>query len=478
MQYARPSNSHDEGNRPVSRERLSALPHERVSQPAASVGTRPAVIDGRYALREVLGTGGMGIVYLARRIEDGVPVALKVLRSEYAADARINERFRREAAALRLVQHENIVQLLDDGDAKGIGPYLVFEHLEGECLTERMNSTRGLPLEEVLDIADQLLAAIAAAHAVGVIHRDLKPENVFLLPPVDGIGPGQVKVLDFGIARMLEDGASQATRKLTRTGTIVGTPIYMSPEQAMGESTQDERVDVYAAGVLLYEMISGAVPHDGENYGQILAHVLGGTPIPLELHVPGIDARLAEIVHRAFARDLNARFSSANELREALAGWRRGDVLERARVTEVPDSPDGESETAVRELTAPSMSAASLGESDARRAKPARWQQFLAAGLAASVFVLGSIARAPAAIAPTTHRWALDAHFARAIAQNVQRVQLASHPHESTDAPIARARDAGSRPRAATAPRASVSDRTASLAAPLHLVTNNPYRAP
>jgi serine/threonine protein kinase len=439
--------------------------YERLSIPAASLGTRPLRVDGRYDLREVLGTGGMGIVYLARRVEDGVTVAIKVLRPEYAADARITERLHREAEALRRVRHPNVVQLLDAGDAPGIGPYLVFEHLEGDCLTDRMAAAGRLDVDEALDIADQLLGALEAAHAVGVIHRDLKPENAFLVPEEGGEAPTVLKVLDFGISRILEDGEAYATRKLTRTGTIVGTPIYMSPEQAMGESTQDERVDVYAVGVLLYEMLSGAVPHDGENYGQILAHVLSGTPIPLELHVPGIDPDLAAIVHRAFARDLGERFESASALRNALTAWRRGESYVRSHETQTA-------------LAAPETDV-SRARNAGERPVPTRMQWLLAAALACVVVVAASFTQTRGEERTTARVWPLAHHLASAIAQHTHPAQFASRPAAARNAervvtnnsPAPRARTTTAASRVASIP-------TPSALRPIRLVTANPYRHP
>ena len=298
--------------------RSLAQSNESTSAIADTVGE---LIDGRYELRELLGVGGMGIVYLARRVDDDSVVALKMLRPELLSDPTLSARLRREAEAVRRVQHPNVVRLLDAGEVEGLGPYLAFEHLDGQSLTDRLSTMTRLSLDEALDVADQVLAALEAAHAVGVIHRDLKPDNVFLMDDEAG---SRVKVLDFGISRLLADAADRAPGRLTRTGTVLGTPIYMAPEQALGEPTQDERVDVYSAGVMLYEMLSGAVPHDGENYGQILAHVLNAFPIPLDLRVPTLDETLVDIVHRAIDRDAANRFASAAEMRDAISSWRRG----------------------------------------------------------------------------------------------------------------------------------------------------------
>src|SRR5262249_47602055 len=158
--------------------------------------------------------------------------------------------------AVRRVRHPNVVGLLDAGEDPAHGPYLVFERLEGEALADRLARAGRMPVRFALDVIDRVLAALDAAHAVGVVHRDLKPGNVFLVDQDGGREPC-VKVIDFGISRIVADNTAHALGRLTRTGSVVGTPVYMAPEQALADRAQDERVDVYSAGVLLYETLAG-----------------------------------------------------------------------------------------------------------------------------------------------------------------------------------------------------------------------------
>lgn len=412
------------------------------------------VIGGRYELCELLGVGGMGIVYRARRLEDGLTVALKVLRPEFATDVRVTARLQREAEAVRRVRHANVVELLDAGTADGIGPYLAFEYLEGGTLNDLLGRRSRLAVETALEIADQVLAALAAAHAVGVIHRDLKPENVHV---VQAGGPDPfptVKVLDFGISRVLVDGAEHALCKLTTTGTILGTPIYMAPEQALGTATQDARVDVYAAGVLLYEMLSGAVPHDGENYSQVLAHLLHSFAIPLDLRVPELDEGLVDIVHRAIEREPADRFGSVAEMREALLAWRRGDVAQKLPGAGVPV------------------------ETTPRTRRPSR--PVVAAGVVLSlgVAIVGSTGQAHETL--SARSWSPRVQLAAAIAQHTPPPQP---PLQRTDAPSHLARRTPvSAPSSTTHPRFAIDVRGPTSTTPrlvaVRIVTHNPYRSP
>ena len=205
------------------------------------------VIDGRYLIESVLGEGGMGVVYLATHTALNKRFAVKVLRGEIARDEEIMRRFVREAQSSTAIGHSNIVDISDFGKLDDGTAYFVMEHLDGEPLTDRIR--RGaMPTSEVLHICAQIAAALAAAHGRGIIHRDLKPDNIFLIRR--GGDDRFVKILDFGIAKV-----GGANAKLTRTGMIFGTPHYMSPEQAAGQSV-DSRTDIYALGVILFEMLT------------------------------------------------------------------------------------------------------------------------------------------------------------------------------------------------------------------------------
>ena len=211
---------------------------------------------GNYRVTSLLGEGGMGVVYLAQHPVFGRKVAIKLLHAVLARDPDIVARFFNEARAIHMVAHENIVEILDFGQTADGQPYFIMEFLQGESLTEAI--ARGpMATEQVEAIGVQMCKALGAAHAKGIVHRDLKPHNVQLVIKADGAL--QVKILDFGVAKILStpDGASSVK---TRTGSLMGTPLYMSPEQCKGAGVLDHRTDIYSLGVILFEMLSGRPP--------------------------------------------------------------------------------------------------------------------------------------------------------------------------------------------------------------------------
>jgi serine/threonine protein kinase len=214
------------------------------------------MIDEKYRLDQLLEVGGMGAVYRGTHTKLQKPVAIKVLRRELSDQPDMIERFQREAVSASRIGHENIVNVSDLGTAHDGSPFLVMEYLTGETLRDRIHQGGALSIGLACAVAREILAAIAAAHHAGIIHRDLKPENVFL---VRGTRGESVKILDFGISRVIEGrGADPGDWRLTATGQVMGTPYYMAPEQAAGRSDIGGAVDVYATGVILYEMLSGA----------------------------------------------------------------------------------------------------------------------------------------------------------------------------------------------------------------------------
>ncbi|MEO0326185.1 MAG: serine/threonine-protein kinase, partial [Myxococcota bacterium] len=274
------------------------------------------VVDGRYRVEAVIGEGGMGVVYGVTHVTLGKRFALKVLRRDYARDETVVERFVREAQAATSIGHESIVDIHDFGRLPDASTYFVMELLEGETLTARIR--RGpLEPEEMLRTTRQIASALSAAHASGIVHRDLKPDNVHLVPR--GNDPPTVKVLDFGIAKV-----GGAHGKLTRTGTVFGTPYYMSPEQAAGQSV-DGRTDVYALGVLVYEMLTGQVPFDGDTFMGILSKQM--FEAPPSLVASGIDPGLAEAVSRALAKRPEERTPTMEALVDDLEAAMAGESL-------------------------------------------------------------------------------------------------------------------------------------------------------
>jgi serine/threonine-protein kinase len=276
-----------------------------------------AVLDGKYSLVRLLGRGGMGEVYEARHVRIGRRVAVKFLHGELALRAGIASRFENEAKAAGGIEHENIAAVFDVGALPGGTQYLVMELLEGEDLRRVLSREGTLPLIRVADLLIQACNGLDAAHRQGIVHRDLKPANLFLTKRANG--KDLLKVLDFGIAKLLDaDGIVDATK----TGTAVGTPQYMSPEQARGEREIGAQSDVFSLGVILYELLSGRRPYEGESLLEIVHKIVTQPPAPLEQVCPGLPGAVYDVVRKAMATEPSARFHGASELAEALEPFR------------------------------------------------------------------------------------------------------------------------------------------------------------
>jgi eukaryotic-like serine/threonine-protein kinase len=264
------------------------------------------LLDGRYQIDYVLGVGSMGIVYGARHAAVGKLVAVKALRAHLASDAEAIQRFNAEATAATSIGNQHIVETYDFGRLPDGTAYMVMEYLEGRSLAELIEGWSPLPLERITKISVQIAEALNAAHLAGIVHRDLKPDNIFLCER-DG-DADFVKILDFGIAKF---GVSQA--RLTQAGAVFGTPAYMSPEQALGKAT-DGRTDVYALGVMLYEMACGRVPFSGENAIAVLTQHANEEPEALSKRKPDVSPELEAIVDKCLSKDTEARYGSMAEL--------------------------------------------------------------------------------------------------------------------------------------------------------------------
>jgi serine/threonine-protein kinase len=270
------------------------------------------VLDGKYQLIRTVGEGAMGMVYVARHLRLGKHFALKLLRPDLMSSAEMTLRFEQEARAASAIGHPHIVEVTDLGQSPEGFLFLVMEMLTGHTLAEALEEGGRLGMARAVDITCQILDGLEAAHGHRVVHRDLKPENVFLCSRFDR--EDFVKVLDFGIARCFDDPKAM---RLTQTGLVMGTPHYMAPEQARGLEA-DHRVDVYAAGVMLYEMITGEQPFVGSNYNAVMMEVIkGDCPLPREL-APEIPGALEAAIIRAMAADPKRRYQSALEFRTAL----------------------------------------------------------------------------------------------------------------------------------------------------------------
>ncbi|HEX5099503.1 MAG TPA: serine/threonine-protein kinase [Polyangiaceae bacterium] len=302
-------------------------------------------VAGRYRVIKLLGEGGMGAVYLAEHVAIEKKIALKVLHAEYAAKGDIVTRFQQEAISASRIKHPNVLEIFDFGQLESGAFYLAMEFLEGNDLADEIQRHHVLEPARGLRFAQQICRALAAAHAKGVVHRDMKPENVFLQRTPDG--EELVKIVDFGIAQLRtneEAAASSKQRRLTRTGMIFGTPEYMSPEQAGGKHA-DQRADIYAVGIILYEMFTGAVPFTGETFLGVLAKHLNDTAPPMSAVYPelGISTELQTVIHRALEKRPEERFQSMNELSQALGrtpegrGVFRGRAAVQASATEFHD---------------------------------------------------------------------------------------------------------------------------------------------
>lgn len=294
------------------------------------------LIGGRYRLVELVGRGGMGSVYRAVHTHMQKDFAVKLLRSELSATEEALRRFENEANAVNRLAHPNCVRVTDFGRSDDGGMFLVMEYLAGRSLAALLAAEGRLPPERAVHIAAQVLDAVQHAHAAGIVHRDLKPENVMLVE-VDG-DPDAVKILDFGIARVL-DGERAAQTQITEAGAVFGTPEYLSPEQALGERA-DARADVYAIGVILYEMLAGRRPFTGQSKMEVLSAHLTREPPRLSDVAPEISAELETVVMRALHKRRDERWQSAAAFLEALrSAPARSPVARKRRVDAPEDSP-------------------------------------------------------------------------------------------------------------------------------------------
>ena len=316
------------------------------------------LVENKYRIDELVGRGGMGVVYRAEHVHIGKPVAIKVLTKGHAPGSPALRRFMREARAAGSIGHPNIVEVFDLGHLEDGTPYIVMELLTGETLAERLKITGALPVPHVVRIAKEILGALAAAHRKGIIHRDMKPENVFLVRR-EAEQRETAKILDFGISKNL---ISADTLSLTSTGAVVGTPYYLSPEQARGERDIDHRVDIWSLGVLLYEAVTGVVPFNADNYNALMIKILHDRPTPPSAFRPMIPAAIEAVILKALAHQPAQRWASADEMHEAL---RAAEQVRNEPLLSQTAADDEEFVVGHHETTVPSLASSAIrGSSD------------------------------------------------------------------------------------------------------------------
>ena len=278
------------------------------------------LVRGKYRILSKVGQGGMGAVYKALHVAFDEVRALKVISPELAQDDQFVRRFRQEAILTRKLQHEHAVRVEDLDEAEDRRPFIVMEFVEGPNLKTLIRDNGPLPVERILRVGRQVSSALEAAHEMGMIHRDIKPDNIVLVPQPEG---GEaVKVLDFGIAKLKEGKSVEGSLTLTGTGVVIGTPQYMSPEQAMGRRGDqlDDRSDLYSLGVVMYEMLTGVLPFQAETTMEMILHHLQTPPPPPrelkpELRIP---EPVAHLIMETLEKKPECRPANARELRDKI----------------------------------------------------------------------------------------------------------------------------------------------------------------
>lgn len=314
---------------------------------------------GSYRIVRLLGEGGMGAVYEAEHVLIGRRAAVKVMHPELSSDLRLTHRFLNEARAANRVRHPGLVEVYEFGQLPDGTPYLIMELLEGETLQRRLERNRGR-LPQSLRIARSIALAIGAAHEASIIHRDLKPQNVMLVADPERPDEERVKVLDFGIAKLTDSGTARGAQLpalRTRSGVTMGTPEYMAPEQCSDASQVDTKADVYALGIMLYEMLVGERPFESDLASEVMTMQVRAAARPVRERAPDLSPELAALVHRMLAKQPAERPSMA-AVAELLQPWELEPI----------GSPEGAGSTQRKEpvRTEPSMSSTPVGEAGPR----------------------------------------------------------------------------------------------------------------
>jgi serine/threonine protein kinase len=298
---------------------MTSAADPETASPAAEGAPAGASFVGRrvnkYEVVRVIGRGGMGTVYEALNTAIGKRVAMKFVDADVVRNKDAAVRFQREAQAASSVESAHIVEIFDSGMTDEGTPYIVMELLRGEDLGHRIKRLGRLDLPEAAHVIAQILRGLHRAHHAGIVHRDLKPDNIFLVERDDD--PNFAKILDFGISKVRRSGETPLNT-LTRQGTVLGTPFYMSPEQAQAQPDIDGRADLWSVGAILYECLTGRPPHSGASYEQVIVNICMHDAADVRMHNPGVPEPVAKVIAQALARERTDRFESARQFLDAL----------------------------------------------------------------------------------------------------------------------------------------------------------------
>ncbi|HEX2673509.1 MAG TPA: serine/threonine-protein kinase [Polyangiaceae bacterium] len=454
---------------------MSENPEEASEAATVSAESRVGqVIADKYRVVRLLGRGGMGEVYEARHVVVGRRFALKFLHQHLARGRDSLSRFLREAQAAGALDSEHVAAVLDFDTSADGSPFLVMEYLAGESLATLLKREGPLPVPRATAILLQVCSGLEVAHRAGIVHRDLKPDNLFVTRQANGAE--LIKILDFGIAKLTEPSSDGA---ITSSGAILGTPFYMAPEQARGEKAVDFRADIYALGVMAYELLSGKKPHPGDGYNAILAHILTQPVTPLATLRPGLDPSLVAVIERALASESTRRQSSIAELGKELSRYAgralppggthfdlrpekntAADAGDQVTMAAPVSAHDGTFQSAIGDVA--------LASSNGERPRRTRWALIAVAAALSGVLLTRALSRPPngqapvdAASAPLERALEVQvkppepAAIVRAPAASADRVGAASAPSSSAVTPPALATPAAPPSQAPVAQRAA-----------------------
>ncbi|MDB4992915.1 MAG: Serine/threonine protein kinase PrkC, regulator of stationary phase [Myxococcaceae bacterium] len=347
-----------------------------------------AVLAGKYRIERQLGIGGMGIVLLARHLQLDELVAVKLLLPDFVTDEEFVQRFFREGRAAAKIKSEHVTRVLDVGALENGQPFIVMEYLDGSDLGKVLEVRGRLPIALAVEYLVQASDAIAEAHKAGIVHRDLKPSNLFLTTRRDG--SACVKVMDFGIAKVIDP--TKADFQLTRTASVLGSPLYMAPEQMRSTRHVDPRADIWALGTILYELVAGSPPFFAATMPELCAMILQDPPPKLQTRRPDVPAELARAIVRALEKQPEKRFDSVSDFARAIARFGGANVEAVARTISKVDipklSPRASSTPRLGSVTDASWSDVSEPELPEGDARVERRPHYIAAGLGALVAVV------------------------------------------------------------------------------------------